>query len=254
MENGWKSLVGFGAVAMCLAAAVTGTVAFAAGMPEPPTGQWSGQNMLDAGTAQARPMAVNLMLADRHGDISGTLQLGSPKQCRADLKDVTQAADGSWLLSVTNANGGGCDALIGQKLKLALPSNDTLAFEIAGISGQLLPAEKYRVLAWNGDWTDPASPETGSPLRVHLEASRPGGQASGWRYGAPRSCNLTAEYSGAVDGAVYFAFTNANGGYCNSLIGGYVKMDAGSGGAVDYYMYSPVRLLLKEGRLQRARE
>ncbi len=66
----------------------------------------------------------------------------------------------------------------------------------------------------------------GRPMAINLAVRNVqlGEDSADFHYGVPRSCRLFAEYSGEHDGAHFFSFKTANGGFCDRLVSGFMTL------------------------------
>jgi hypothetical protein len=200
-------------------------------------GEWSGSE-----TIKGRPVAVNLKLPGTESAKGGTeFHYGVPRSCGLKA-EYSGESEGQQFFSFTTSTGGVCDRLISGFLAVRLERGGALTYEASsadrktGMSG-VLRRSGENVIAKQlvGEWAGPATASR-PPIRfeVSVRQGTIGDEAAQLHYGAPRSCQLTAEYSGIWSEQAAFGIKNSTGGYCDRLIGGLITMKTDGDGALTF--------------------
>lgn len=87
-----------------------------------------------------------------------------------------------------------------------------------------------------GNWHGMYKHEEDGRMAVGLtikEKNMSGGMEYLLHYGAPRSCRLSAEYTGAEGDIHYFRFKKASGGFCDRLFRGEMSLQLDGQGNLD---------------------
>lgn len=94
----------------------------------------------------------------------------------------------------------------------------------------------------------------GRPIRLEVSVLKGsiGDDGAQLRYGAPRSCQLSAEYEGIWNGQAAFGIKSATGGFCDRLTTGLIVMSAPSGGTLGFNITFPDGAPGDNGTLQKS--
>ena len=231
-----RAWIGGSLAAFALTASVTD--ALGAAGPGALAGSWSG-----AVTVQNRPVSVNLSISK---DGATQFHYGVPRSCGLNA-EYSGDANGRQYFSFTVSSGGVCDALIGGYLAVLLGADGTLAFDAASSDGQTSTSGSLRRASENklsnqlvGKWKGQVM-AGGRPVAFEATvlAGSIGDEAAQLHYGAPRSCQLHAEYEGIWQGQAAFGMKSATGGYCDRVTNGLLLMTVGGGGTLGFSIRFP---------------
>ncbi len=200
-------------------------------------GKWAGTEMINK-----RPVAVNLTLPDSKSAKSGTeFHYGVPRSCGLTA-EYSGESEGQQFFSFTTSTGGFCDRLIAGYVAVRLDSSGALLYDASSadrkisMSGILRRAgestlDKQLVGRWEGQVAASRPPIR---IEVSLRQGSIGDDAADLHYGGPRTCRLTAEYSGMWNDQAAFGIKRSNGGYCDRLIGGLMTLKAAGGDTLTF--------------------
>jgi hypothetical protein len=127
--------------------------------------------------------------------------------------------------------------------QVLLVIGSTILFTACVEAGQDLP----------GNWAGSIKTPAGTLLAVNLTIGKltPGAKDTRLHFGAPRSCDLNAEYSGMEESKAVFSFTNSDGGYCDYYFPGTLVVSPAGKDQVHFEMNSQDKSRVDAGELKR---
>lgn len=131
-----------------------------------------------------------------------------------------------------------------------------MVFAIAGVAmaASARAADPAGADALLGNWEGSALVK-GRPMAVTLAVTtvKLGARGAKLHFGAPRSCEVTAEYAGFAEGSHSFTYGTGNGGYCRSLRNGALRLSMDDADTLTYHGEAENKIARDDGVLKRAK-